>query len=77
MREECCLSNEKDWEEAADWNFRLNNWPQVNAEKDAVRDCFYFIDKNSPINLMKDLARQLNASLTVLLLTMSSLFFAL
>lgn len=67
MRESCCLANENEWEEAAAFSFKLNNWPYVNAEDPAVRDCFYYIDKNSPTNLMKDTAIYLKGSILVLL----------
>lgn len=67
MRESCCLANENEWEEAATASFKLNNWPYVNAEDTAVRDCFYYIDKNSPSNLIKELASQLTTSVAVLL----------
>ena len=68
MRESCCLANDNDWDEAASWTFKLSNWPYVNAEDAKVRECFYNIDKNSPVNLSKDLATKLQAGLSVLLL---------
>lgn len=54
LREECCLANEADWEKAAEWNFKINNWPYVNAESETVKECFYKMDKMSPENLAKD-----------------------
>ena len=48
LREDCCLANDNEWDEAADWNFKLHNWPYINAENSAVRDCFKDMDKNSP-----------------------------
>ena len=48
LREDCCLANDNEWDEAADWNFKLQNWPYINAENSAVRACFYDMDKNSP-----------------------------
>ena len=56
LREDCCLAKEYEWEEAADWNFKINNWPYVNAEDDTVKECFYKMDKMSPANLAKDKA---------------------
>ena len=67
MREDCCLAKAQEWEDAADWNFKINNWPYVNAEDSAVRDCFYTMDKNSPANLMKDGAERLVAYSIVIL----------
>ena len=59
LREDCCLANDNEWEEAADWNFKLQNWPYINAENSAVQECFYDMDKNSPKNLKKDGASSL------------------
>jgi len=59
LREECCLAKEKEWFEAADWNFKINNWPNVNAKDPTVKDCFYKMDKMSPDNLSKENAMRL------------------
>lgn len=53
LQEECCLANANEWQEAADWNFKLNNWSYINALDASVRDCFYAMDKQSPVNLLK------------------------
>ena len=29
MKESCCLAKDKEWDEAAEWNFKINNWPYV------------------------------------------------
>jgi len=54
MREECCLAKEKEWTEAADWSFKIYNWPYVNSPDETVKTCFYKMDKMSPENLNKD-----------------------
>ena len=59
LREECCLAKENEWMEAAEWNFKIDNWPYVNAEDGTVKECFYKMDKMSPENLSKDSATQL------------------
>ena len=56
MKESCCLAKESEWEKAAEWQFKINNWANVNAKDDKVRDCFYRMDRNSPANLLKDQA---------------------
>ena len=48
MQEDCGPNDVEQWQNAAEWNFKINNWPNVNAENQAVRDCFYRMDKNSP-----------------------------
>ena len=62
LREECCLAKENEWQEAADWNFKINNWPYINAVDTSARDCFYKMDKMSPDNLSKDLATHLTSA---------------
>jgi len=56
MKESCCLANEDEWQKAADWQFKIKNWPYVNAEDIAVKECFYRMDKTSPENLLKNFA---------------------
>ena len=56
MKESCCLAKESEWEKAAEWQFKINNWANVNAKDDKVKDCFYRMHRNSPANLLKDQA---------------------
>ena len=67
MRESCCLAKDNEWDDAASWNFKINNWPYVNAESDSVRDCFYTMDKMSPQNLSKDAAERLISTVALAL----------
>jgi len=56
MKESCCLAKEKEWSQAAEWQFKINNWANVNAKDETVKECFYRMDRNSPANLLKDQA---------------------
>ena len=60
MKESCCLAKDKEWDEAAEWNFKINNWPYVQrgaaSEYTSFVDCFRRLDKDSPQNLSKQLA---------------------
>lgn len=73
MREECCLANEDEWQNAAEWNFKINNWANINAEDLTVKECFYRLDKMSPENLAKDQATPHLAILQAAILLYSTL----
>ena len=77
LREPCCLGNEDEWSEAAEWDFKINNWPYINAKDETVRECFYSLDKDSPQNLLKLGAVGSVMTNVVLLLTASLLSTAL
>ena len=67
MREPCCLANEAEWELAADWDFKIKNWPYINAKVETVKNCFYDLDKDSPQNLLKSGSSSLVVNLLTLL----------
>ena len=54
LREDCNEATIEEWEEAVDWNFKINNWPYVNAESEDVRACYSQMDKFSLENLQRD-----------------------
>ena len=57
MRESCNpadITEEGEWETAAEWSFKINNWPYVSAENETVKKCFYTMNRDSPVNLAKD-----------------------
>ena len=68
MREPCCLANEQEWELAADWDFKIKNWPYINAKVETVKKCFYDLDKDSPQNLLKSGSSHLAVNLMITLL---------
>jgi len=65
IQESCCTATREEIKAAAEWNFKLNNWPYFNAKQE-VKDCFYKMDRMSPINLFKSGAMKLLAPMTAI-----------
>ena len=78
LRDDCNSATIEEWEEAVEWNFKIENWPYVNAESEKVRECYSKMDKNSLENLSRDNAIGLLLSQTmtamVFLLTLTIVF---